>query len=137
MQHREPPPFDRPPAPPGGPPPRAAQQPPAGRRRRRAPQSAQRPRQRRGTSWMTRIFIGLAVLLLLIGGGIAVALMVLSPTDIVRDQLIARVKQQTGRDLTLAGGAGIAVWPKLGVALKGVSLSAPPGMQAPDRKSVV
>ncbi|MEO1695165.1 MAG: AsmA family protein, partial [Pseudomonadota bacterium] len=80
---------------------------------------------------MTRIFIGLAVLLLLIGGGIAVALMVLSPTDIVRDQLIARVKQQTGRDLTLAGGAGIAVWPKLGVALKGVSLSAPPGMQAP------
>ncbi|MEO0730148.1 MAG: AsmA family protein, partial [Pseudomonadota bacterium] len=149
MQDREPPPFNRPPAPP----PAAGQQPsqgyahqplrqdgyaapppPQGRRSRPRGSGGRPPgpprRNKRG-SWVMKLFVGVAVLLVLIAGGVGIALMTLAPTDLLRDQLISRVKQQTGRDLTLAGGAGLAFWPALGVSLKDVTLSAPPGMEAP------
>lgn len=58
----------------------------------------------------------------------AVALMVWSPVGLVRDQLIARVRAQTGRDLVIAGPASLSFFPKLSVSMSDVSLSAPAGM---------
>lgn len=50
------------------------------------------------------------------------------PTDFIRDQAIARVKQQTGRDLVISGPARLTFYPSIGVSLGDVSLSAPPDM---------
>ncbi len=52
-----------------------------------------------------------------------------APTGYVRDRLVAEVKQRTGRDLIVRGGASFTVYPKLGVELKDVSLSGPPGLE--------
>ncbi|MEO1708730.1 MAG: AsmA family protein [Pseudomonadota bacterium] len=155
MQNREPPPFNRPTMPPPpssapgyGPGPDAGYgtgpgagygQPPApsGRRsRRRGSGGGGRPpgtssRRPRKTSWLTWLGGGLIALILIFGLGIGTLLMIYSPTEIVRQELVSRVKAQTGRDLTLAGGAGLTFWPKIGVALRDVTLSAPPGMRAP------
>ncbi|MEZ5925521.1 MAG: AsmA family protein [Hyphomicrobiaceae bacterium] len=58
-----------------------------------------------------------------------VFIFIAAPTGYVRDRLIAEVKQRTGRDLVVAGGATFTVYPRLGVDLKNVSLSGPPGME--------
>ncbi len=50
------------------------------------------------------------------------------PTDYIRREIIARVKAETGRDLTIGGGASFTIFPSLGLRLSGVSLSAPAGM---------
>lgn len=66
----------------------------------------------------------LATLAVLAFGAIAF----LVPRDIVRDQAIALVKQQTGRDLTVKGETSFAFYPSVGVALSDVTLSNPPEM---------
>ena len=58
----------------------------------------------------------------------AVSLVLAPPTGLIRDRLIAEVKQRTGRDLTIAGEARLTFLPSLGVALKDVTLSSPPAM---------
>ncbi|RMF03853.1 MAG: AsmA family protein, partial [Alphaproteobacteria bacterium] len=67
----------------------------------------------------------LATLLILAAG----ALMLLVPRDVVRDQAIAFVKQQTGRTLTVDGETSFAFYPDIGVRLEDVTLSNPPGMK--------
>jgi AsmA protein len=68
--------------------------------------------------------IGLAGL-----AGLAIlALMIWSPAGLVRDQLAARVKAKTGRDLVIAGPTSLSFYPSLRIAMRDVSLSAPPGM---------
>lgn len=52
-----------------------------------------------------------------------------APTGYVRDRLVAEVKERTGRDLIVRGGASFTVYPRLGVELKDVSLSGPPGLE--------
>ncbi len=52
-----------------------------------------------------------------------------APTGYVRDRLVAEVKQRTGRDLIVRGSATFTVYPRLGVELKDVSLSGPPGLE--------
>ncbi len=71
--------------------------------------------------WITIGVIGLI-------GTAAVALMVWSPTGLVRDQLVMRVKAKTGRDLTIAGPTSLSFYPNLAISMADVSLSAPPGM---------
>lgn len=53
------------------------------------------------------------------------------PSDLIREQAVAFVKERTGRDLIIRGPASFTVYPTLGVSLKDVTLSAPPDMQGP------
>lgn len=74
--------------------------------------------------FLIKIIFGLALLAVL--GFAAVAFLV--PTDVVRDQAIALVKRETGRDLTVGGQTSFAFYPNIGVTLGDVALSNPPGM---------
>lgn len=96
--------------------------PPNRRRRRR------RPPPRRGWSLLGKLAAGLGVLVVLAGAGIATFLVVVSPAELVRNELIRQVKANTGRDLRITGGAHVVFYPSLGVSLGDVELSAPPGM---------
>lgn len=58
----------------------------------------------------------------------ATFLVVAAPTDLVRDQIIAEVRERTGRDLTVAGGTSLTMFPSMGISLHDVSLSQPSGM---------
>ncbi len=70
------------------------------------------------------IFLTFICVVLALGTFVFVA----APVDLVRDQIVAAVKRETGRDLAIRGGASFAVYPNLGVSLGNVELSAPPGM---------
>lgn len=74
------------------------------------------------------LFLGMIVL---VGAGMAY-LMIAPPTDLIRTQMISQVKEKTGRDLKIAGKPQITFYPALGLSMSNVSLSAPPGMNAPD-----
>lgn len=101
---------------PGGPPPR--QQPGAHRR----------PPPRKSRSALgTVVITGLVIVGLVAAAGAAFVLLA-PPTDLIRDQAIAAVKQRTGRDLVIRGPARLTFYPSLGVTLTDVSLSAPPAM---------
>jgi AsmA protein len=92
------------------------------------PAQIQRMPERQGRSWFTSILLwgGLGV------GALAViaftVLTIWSPADLVRDQLVARVKAQTGRDLTIAGPTSLSFFPSVAISMRDVTLSAPPGM---------
>ena len=58
----------------------------------------------------------------------ATFLFVAAPTDYVSDRVIAMVKEKTGRDLAVNGGASFSFYPSIGVKLKNVTLSGPPEM---------
>ncbi len=58
----------------------------------------------------------------------AIALMLYTPVDLVRDRLIAEVKARTGRDLTIGGKPTISFWPHVAVSVTDVTLSNPAGM---------
>ena len=66
--------------------------------------------------------------LLCLGVGAATFLIMSPPTDYIRREIIATVKAETGRDLTIGGGASFTIFPSLGLRLNEVALSAPPGM---------
>lgn len=51
-----------------------------------------------------------------------------TPTDLLRDRVVQEVRKQTGRDLSVAGGVSLRLFPSIGVSLHEVALSAPPGM---------
>jgi len=68
----------------------------------------------------------LAVACLAIAG--VTFLIVAAPTDYIRDQAVALVKQHTGRDLVVRGGTSFSLFPNLGVEIDNVALSAPPEM---------
>jgi AsmA protein len=83
---------------------------------------------RSGDRWLTiagYTGLGLGCLMLLI----ATFIVLVSPVDMVRDQLVRDVKQHTGRDLVVAGPASLMLFPRLGVSFGSISLSPPPGMQ--------
>ena len=74
--------------------------------------------------FLIKSFFTLATLAVLAIGAVAF----LVPQDAVRDQAIALVKQQTGRDLTVGGDTSFTLYPSIGVALGDVALSNPPDM---------
>lgn len=63
----------------------------------------------------------------------AVGVMLISnpPTELIRAQLIDQVKTRTGRTLTIAGPTKFTLFPSLGLSMKDVTLSSPPGMNGP------
>ncbi len=67
------------------------------------------------------------VILVLVGLIVAISLV---PESVKRNQLIALVKNATGRDLTIAGGVGVSIFPKLGIEANNVSLSNAPGFDS-------
>ena len=81
-----------------------------------------------GRSVVVRLLMWTAFGIAGLVGAAAVALMVWSPTGLVRDQLVMRVKAKTGRDLTIAGPTSLSFFPNLAISMADVSLSAPPGM---------
>lgn len=100
--------------------------PPRGRR----PAPRRKP-QRRRSSGIGSVILYLALgLVVLIVAGMAF-LIVAPPTDFIRDQLVAQVKANTGRNLTISGRTGLSFYPGLGLSMSGVTLSPPPGMQGP------
>lgn len=90
------------------------------------------PSKRRPSPWRTvgnvALYAGLAVLCVL--AATATFLAITAPTDLIRDQIVAQVKARTGRTLELNGPTSFTVFPSVGIRLTGVTLSAPPGMQA-------
>ncbi len=56
------------------------------------------------------------VALLCLGVGAATFFVMSPPTDYIRREIIARVKAETGRDLTIGGGASFTIFPSLGTA---------------------
>ena len=136
-------PNQRPPIPPkGAPPPLAAYRPSAERgaappqprrgppppghhiNQPRGPAGGQPPRRRRG---VVSTLLGFLVLLVAIAGTGAAYLVLNPPSELIRQTLAIQVKEKTGRDLVVAGPASFSFWPGLGVSLKDVTLSGPPG----------
>lgn len=89
-----------------------------------------RPAPRRRSSFLGIIAFVLIGFAVLAGLGVAFAL-IAPPTDLIRQEAIAAVKRQTGRDLVIRGPARITLYPTIGVSLADVTLSPPPGMSAP------
>lgn len=67
-------------------------------------------------------------MVVLAGAGLATFLVLVSPAELVRNEMIRQVKANTGRDLRINGGAHFVFYPNIGVSLDQVELSAPPGM---------
>lgn len=99
--------------------------------RRTAPPMPRRPEpeyEPEGRSLLVRLLLWSVFGIVGLVGAAAVALTVWSPTGLVRDQLVMRVKAKTGRDLTIAGPTSLSFFPNLAISMADVSLSAPPGM---------
>ncbi len=75
-----------------------------------------------------RFLFRLILFVVIIGAVAAVAVPMLVPADYMRDQITQVVKQQTGRDLTVAGETSFSIVPDIGVRLGQVALSDPPKM---------
>lgn len=74
----------------------------------------------------------IAVALLLTGVGAGLAVLSLAfPGDVVRDYIAAEVKARTGRDLIVRRQVTFSAVPSAGVSLNDVTLSSPPGIDAP------
>ena len=126
----------RPPAPPplaayrpsaerGGPPgqpPRRGPPPPGGGRPR-----GPKPKQRSSGGGFLRGLMYLFLLILIVAGAGIGYLIVNPPSELIRTTIARQVKEKTGRDLIVAGPAAFSFYPGLGVSLKDVSLSGPPG----------
>ena len=81
-----------------------------------------------GRHWLLSLLLWLGLGLGAIGGLGALALTIWSPAGLLRDQLAARIKAKTGRDLVIAGRTSLSFFPTLNISMSDVSLSAPPGM---------
>ncbi len=91
----------------------------------RGPAGRQPPPRRRGG--VLTFLLGTLVLLVALAGAGAAYLVLNPPSDLIRQTLADQVKEKTGRDLVVAGPASFSFWPGLGVSLKDVTLSGPPG----------
>lgn len=91
----------------------------------RAPKGAPAPR---GGSWFGSFlfYLGLAVVAALVFAGAFI--WGSSPDALIRARIVEAVKTHTGRDLTIEGGTSFTVYPSLGVVMRNVTLSPPPGM---------
>lgn len=85
------------------------------------------PRQRRTSPVLLGLVYG-ALAVVAVAAGVIAFLVVSPPTDLIRREIVTRVKQTTGRDLVIGGPASFTFYPTLGLRVADVSLSAPPGM---------
>jgi AsmA protein len=104
---------------------RAGSQPP---RRGPPPPGGQRPPQPpRSGGGILRGLMYLGLLVLIVAGAGGGYLVINPPSDLIRKTLTEQVKAKTGRDLIVAGPAAFSFYPGMGVTLKDVTLSGPPG----------
>jgi AsmA protein len=75
------------------------------------------------------LFYGVLGLMAMAAGALAITLFAL-PAGFVRDRIVIAVKEQTGRDLVIAGPASFTVFPSIGLSLEDVSLSGGPGFES-------
>ncbi len=101
-----------------------------GQRHPEAPGRPPQPPRGRSSGLGSVLLIGLIIVGFVLAAGAAFILMN-PPTDLIREQAIALVKERTGRDLVIRGPASLSFYPSIGVSLKDVALSAPPGMAGP------
>lgn len=85
---------------------------------------------RKPRRWGRALFVVFLGLLAVISAG-AIFLITNPPTDLIRAQLIDQVKARTGRTLEIAGPTKFTIIPALGVSMKDVTLSQPPGLEGP------
>lgn len=84
------------------------------------------PPRRRSGLLLGIVYFFLAVLLV---GGAGVAYLAFNPpSDFIRQRIADEVRSRTGRELVMAGPASFTFYPAIGISLKDVSLSGPPGM---------
>lgn len=67
-------------------------------------------------------------MLIVVGAGVGY-LIVNPPSELIRSTIARQVKEKTGRDLIVSGPAAFSFYPGLGVTLRDVSLTGPPGSQ--------
>jgi AsmA protein len=80
---------------------------------------------------MKKFLVVIAAVVVLAVGAILV-LPMLVPTERIRDEIIAQVKANTGRDLSIRGRLMVSVFPSLSLQVTDVGLSNPPGFAAGD-----
>ena len=68
------------------------------------------------------LLYGVLGLMAMAAGALAITLFAL-PAGFVRDRIVIAVKEQTGRDLVIAGPASFTVFPSIGLSLEDVSLT--------------
>lgn len=79
---------------------------------------------------MRRALIVIATLLVIVVAVIFAAL-ALIPDSVYRDEIVKAANETTGRELTIAGGIGISIYPVLGVKAEDVTLANANGFNAP------
>ncbi len=85
-------------------------------------------RWRKKRSGLGTILFLLLLGVIAVGAAAAVFLISNPPTELIRAQLIDQVKARTGRTLSIAGPTKFTVFPSIGLSMKDVTLSPPPGM---------
>jgi AsmA protein len=88
---------------------------------------AKAPLDPQGSVWLAYLGYGALGLGCLLVAAVTF-LLVATPVDLVRDQLIQQVKAQTGRDLSVSGGTSLVFFPRVAISLANVAFSAPPDM---------
>jgi AsmA protein len=78
---------------------------------------------------MLTVVLYFVLFVVVVGGCVGAFLMLNPPSDMIRQRIVDAVKIQTGRDLVVRGAASFTLIPDIGVGLRDVSLSAPPGME--------
>ncbi len=80
---------------------------------------------------MKKLLIGVAVVIVVLLA-IAVVAPFFIPLDTYKSELVAAVRQSTGRDLRIHGKVSFSLLPSLGLEANDVALSNPPGALSPD-----
>lgn len=83
-------------------------------------------------SRLIAILAGVVVLLI----AVIVAVPMLVPSSVYKERVVALVKSQTGRDLTIGGDVGLSFFPRLAVKVEDVSLSNAPWAKDKDMASM-
>jgi AsmA protein len=76
--------------------------------------------------WIKRLMLAVALLVAFLIIAMLGIVVLVDPND-YQDEIIAAVKQQTGRDMIIEGGIGLSVFPWLGLELDKVRLNNPEG----------
>lgn len=84
---------------------------------------------------MRYVLYGLLGLICLLIAGMTFVF-VAAPTGYIQDRMVQAVRQATGRNLVVAGGTSFTLYPMIGVTLRDVTLSGPPGMEDEDFASM-
>jgi AsmA protein len=89
------------------------------------------PQRREPERQQSLLLVGLiygGIGLLALGVAAVTFLMISPPTEFIRNRVVSEVRAETGREFKIAGPASFTFFPSVGMRVKDVSLSAPPGM---------